>query len=491
MENLKQCLCKILIDNFGAYSKKYFEILQEMSKHKLFDLSEIAKNTNCAFKMITDLVKIFESEFIQVEKDKYTLANELLAEVQKLSKEYEKQLNFDYQKAVEKYQNYTKNFLADKVNLDHISATCDTAIDRAIYLIKNYDIKNIKIAMLGDHDFTSIALKILCKDCDVTVFDVDRDVLNFVHDFDCDIKTTYADFRFGIHNQFNDMFDLLFTDPPYTANGMDCFLKNAKNLCKKNIYSSIICSYYCGDLSIKNGLNVQKTILNNGLYIESIEHKFNKYNFAESLGYCSDLYCFRMVNIAWTKNSLKLDNVLNIYTHGIMSNESLYKFEELNNLPKLTSSPASDKDINIFTAIKSTLNSDNFNLPDVVYLSNFQDYSINFVQFLLNLNFKTLYFRSKQSLENIVDTKALKQFVDIFAEQNGVYKLCLKNNVYSLPVSKHYLTLKNFVKYVSKQEDFKFCISKDVENDVVYKKYCNDVICTIPYDLLFSLFKTE
>ncbi len=472
-----------LYKNYGAYSKKYFEILSKMSEKDNFTLSEIAKETNYAFKMITELVNFFSNDIQASNQGLYNVKSELKQEIDFLKNYFAGLENIDREQAKAKYLQYASKFTSDKKDLDHISATAETAINRAMYLIENYDVEKLNIAFLGDHDFTSIALNILI-DFKTTVFDIDNDILNHISNFNENIMTFYADFRFGINKIFNDKFDLVFTDPPYTTNGMDCFLTNAKILCKKSLYSVILCSYYCGDLSIKNGLNVQRMILDSGLYIEEILHKFNKYNFAESLGYTADLYVLRLTNFAYTKNSLKLNNEINIYTHGFMSNESMYQMEQYANMPMIVRVD-DGKSFNIFTLIKSSLNGDNFALPKECYLQNFADYKINFVQFLFNMNFKTLYFKSKEQLNEIVAYASLTKIVNVEQNEN-IYKISLLNNLYAELIKRHNLMLNKFINFVQNKLEITDIPFDDYCKNIFYK-YKNYPLSVIPYKFLFKI----
>jgi len=65
-------------------------------------------------------------------------------------------------------------------HLGHLSATPDTAVARARFLLDNYDLSRAAVLCLGDHDVTSLALLQQRPDLAVTVVDVDERILAFI-----------------------------------------------------------------------------------------------------------------------------------------------------------------------------------------------------------------------------------------------------------------------------------------------------------------------
>ena len=467
-----------LYNESGAMSKKYFSVLCSMVNKNKFTCSEITKECHVSFKMITDLVNLFDN-FTSKQGLFYSFNSDFANEIEN-EKDEVKVFNEKY---VKQYELIVSKFKQDKSQLDHISATSETAIKRALYIYNHYDTKHCKIAMLGDHDFTSIALKIIDPNVELLVLDIDNDILKFIDDLEySDLTTIYADFRVGIPLNVTSSCDLVFTDPPYTTDGMDIFLKNAKQLCKKSEKSAILCAYTCGDLVIKNGLNVQKIIVDNGLYIESLIPKFNLFNFAESLGYCSDLYTLRMTNLAYKENSLKLPLQWNIYTHGNFAIESsLTQNEHLENELTLQKKKLG---VPLMDILRNNLNLNNVQKPDEIYFSSANLFSFNIAQILINLHTTNIKLKLDENFINKNLTE-LSYFFDITNNSQSAnynYEITINNKLGGIFAQKSYMKLESaLVKYCSlKLGKTKNQMREIVESDKMVKKYKDFQIGAIP-----------
>ena len=453
---------QLLYNNFGAMSKKYFDVLFVMQKQRTFTLSEITKKCNVSFKMVTNLVNLFKDYFSVFNKI-YKIDNSLINDINK-----ESFPTYNKQELINKYHSIVSNFKEDKSKLDHISATAETAIKRALFIADNYDIEFCNIGLVGDHDFTSIALNLINCNNHLYVFDIDNDILNFI---DLSLKnvvtTVYSDFRIGIPKHYNNTFDVVFTDPPYTTEGMETFLAAAKSICKHNENSSILCAYACGDIVIKNGYNVQEAIIKQGLYIEQLLHKFNIYNYAESLGYCSDLYVLRLTNIAYNGKNVP---IWNIYTHGELSLESANTSTEktLSTMCKILTETNNQT--------KSTL------LDKPLEIDN--KYVINLPQFLINMN------QTEIKITNIknFNKASISLFFDVLVkEKDCIFKP--NNNIYGLFVVHSHIKLENFlIKKVSLiLNKTKNQLRELIENNEFINKYKELYIGAIPYYNLIKI----
>ena len=66
-----------------------------------------------------------------------------------------------------------------KANLDHVQATAETVFKRGQMLATEFYLKSRSILFLGDHDLTSICLKMISPSTRVVVSDIDEDLLNY------------------------------------------------------------------------------------------------------------------------------------------------------------------------------------------------------------------------------------------------------------------------------------------------------------------------
>lgn len=116
------------------------------------------------------------------------------------------------------------------VSLDQSHATAETAIRRAIYLFEHDAIEGRSLLFLGDDDLTSIAVGLLAVELNirprnVTVLDVDDRLVTFISESsgECPIESIRHDLRHPIPDAIIGQFDVFFTDPPYTIQGLRLF----------------------------------------------------------------------------------------------------------------------------------------------------------------------------------------------------------------------------------------------------------------------------
>ncbi len=146
-----------------------------------------------------------------------------------------------------------------------------------------------KLLFLGDYDLTSLASLPLAKNCEIWVLDVDKEVLEVIE------KESRGAIATVEHNLLNPLpkrliksFDVVFTDPPYTPQGVTLFLSRALEALDKKGAGKILLSH--GSLDPVRVLAVQNKILEHELLIEEITPKFNTYINAKTVGNESDLY---------------------------------------------------------------------------------------------------------------------------------------------------------------------------------------------------------
>ncbi|MGH3168680.1 MAG: bis-aminopropyl spermidine synthase family protein, partial [Trebonia sp.] len=112
--------------------------------------------------------------------------------------------------------------------LDHVSATAETVVRRALWLNDAFDLEDARLLCIGDHDLSSLAVCAIIPGLRVTVADLDERLLEFIdgraREYGYDIQCFCADFRFGIPDSVAGSADVVLTDPPYTPEGVELFL---------------------------------------------------------------------------------------------------------------------------------------------------------------------------------------------------------------------------------------------------------------------------
>ncbi|MFG2043265.1 bis-aminopropyl spermidine synthase family protein [Dactylosporangium sp. NPDC048998] len=211
--------------------------------------------------------------------------------------------------------------------LDHVSATAETARRRAHWLAETYDLAGARLVCVGDHDLTSLAVRKACPDAEITVVDVDERLLAYIDGQGAGIACYHADLRFGLPPVVAGSADLIFTDPPYTPEGVQLFLGRGAQALRDRVNGRLVMAYGFSPLTPALGLKVQRAVLDLDLVIEAMLPAFNRYHGAQAVGSASDLYVCRPTANTWHVLDRRLDRLAgsgssaNIYTHGGQSLE--------------------------------------------------------------------------------------------------------------------------------------------------------------------------
>lgn len=209
-----------------------------------------------------------------------------------------------------------------KFELDQAHCTVETLLDRVRLSLLNFDIIGRRILCIGDDDCLSIAITCVLKSiamdkgdiCDITVIDIDERLTQFIkttgvnQEFPIDILS--GDLRFYHLINLPQNIDTVFTDPPYTINGLDLFLSIANLSLEPIVGGKIYLSF--GQKKIKELMEAQNLIHRKGFLIEKIIKKFNRYEGASILGRKSNMYYLIKTDL---KNVPTVCNQ-NIYTYS-------------------------------------------------------------------------------------------------------------------------------------------------------------------------------
>lgn len=209
--------------------------------------------------------------------------------------------------------------------LDHVQATPKTVLRRALWMSATYELADAKIVFLGDHDLTSLAVRALHPRAQLTVVDLDERLLGFLdRQADGTIRLLFSDLRFGLPGAAAGHADLVFSDPPYTPEGMGLFAARGVESLADPTHGRLLLAYGYSSLHPTLGAQVQRELLNQGLIFEAVLPAFHRYFGAQAIGSAADLYVCRATPAARKRGGAGKGKRARtgIYTHGPQSVEA-------------------------------------------------------------------------------------------------------------------------------------------------------------------------
>lgn len=181
--------------------------------------------------------------------------------------------------------------------LDHVAATPETMARRALYLADRYELDGASVLCLGDHDLTSLAVGQTAPGAEVTVVDIDELILDHITGSAVGLGITvtpaWADLRLALPPSLVGSADLVFTDPPYTIEGMRLFLVRALETLRPTGHERLAFCFGTGHRHLVKALELQALLGDLRLALEAMLPAFNRYEGAEAIGARSDLYICR------------------------------------------------------------------------------------------------------------------------------------------------------------------------------------------------------
>jgi hypothetical protein len=189
---------------------------------------------------------------------------------------------------------------------------------RALWLDAQYDLASARVLFLGDHDLTSLAVRAVCPSASLTVVDLDERVLAHLDERGGrEIRTVHADLRVGLPPAVAGDADLVFSDPPYTPEGMGLFAARGVQALREPSEGRLLFAYGYSPRHPALGAQVQRSLATLGLTFEAILPGFNRYFGAQAIGSAADLYVCQP-----TAKAKKVRSGKAIYTHGPQSVEA-------------------------------------------------------------------------------------------------------------------------------------------------------------------------
>ncbi|GAB2906023.1 bis-aminopropyl spermidine synthase family protein [Nonomuraea fastidiosa] len=204
--------------------------------------------------------------------------------------------------------------------LDHVSATPGTVLRRALLLGARFWLPGARLLCVGDHDLTSLAVKLVHPETDVTVVDVDERILAYIDEQRLGVRTRWADLRLGLPASARDH-DLALTDPPYTPEGIGLFVARAVEGLRED--GRVLLAYGASERTPMLAFKVQQELTELNLAYEAIYPDFNRYLGAEAIGSAADLYILRPTSKTRPAVQSRLSRQSTaIYTQGPQAVES-------------------------------------------------------------------------------------------------------------------------------------------------------------------------
>ena len=200
-----------------------------------------------------------------------------------------------YSQALEKvFDKYSDKRPRTKRNWDQFRATKETVFERALLLRRRGDIFGRRLLFIGDADLTSIAVAILGEAKRIFVVDIDEEVLKLIKKISKEeklsVETLKYDVKKPLHPHLLNIFDVAFTDSPYTETGTKLFLSRAIEALELKSTSALYFCYGQSDRAEERSFGIQKIITDMGLLVKERLSKFNRYFGAASIGSASALY---------------------------------------------------------------------------------------------------------------------------------------------------------------------------------------------------------
>ncbi|RAS69118.1 putative methyltransferase [Lentzea atacamensis] len=304
-----------LVTERGIHARKLREVLSLLSED-WHPLAELVRLPAVPRRTVQDLLKALGDD-AESSEDRYRIAPGVVAS-------YRAEFGVP---GVRDHTDVLRQILVDIADvppplssLDHVQATAETALNRAVWLDSTYDLAGKRLLCLGDHDLTSLAVAAVNPHVSITVVDLDERLLEFIDSRAAarklDVRTLHCDMRFGLPSSVLESFDLVFSDPPYTPEGMGLFAGRAIEALADISAGRLLLAYGFSDRTPALGLKVQQELQKLGLVFEAILPAFHRFDGAQAIGSAADLYVCRPTGRRAVSGGTR------IYTHGAQSVES-------------------------------------------------------------------------------------------------------------------------------------------------------------------------
>lgn len=184
-----------------------------------------------------------------------------------------------------------------RTELDHVAATADTALRRGVLLDSQFALPGARLLFVGDHDLTSLATAMVCPEVEARVVDIDERTLEYIDTIagrlGLAVRCYFADLRLGLPSSLQTDSELVFTDPPYTPEGVEMFVRRGLEGLADFRQARLLLAYGASETTPTLTAKTQARLLRLNIAIEAMWPDFNRYTGAEAIGAASDLYVLR------------------------------------------------------------------------------------------------------------------------------------------------------------------------------------------------------
>jgi len=188
-----------------------------------------------------------------------------------------------FRSIVKKMEKYAKLRPRPYTWLDQAFCTPETTVLRALFMLEEGDVEGRRIIFLGDDDLTSIATGLLKASRKITVIDIDDRMLKLIDNIsgseELNIECVHHDLRQPLPDGLKNNYDVVFTDPPYTIQGLKLFLSRGIEALRRRKCASIYLAF--AHKPPEEMLSIQAVINEMGLFIQEMIPRFNRYEGAE------------------------------------------------------------------------------------------------------------------------------------------------------------------------------------------------------------------
>ncbi|MET7466358.1 bis-aminopropyl spermidine synthase family protein [Nonomuraea sp. NPDC005501] len=211
--------------------------------------------------------------------------------------------------------------------LDHVSATPETVVRRALLLGARSWPPGARVLCVGDHDLTSLAIALIHPGAEVAVADIDERILAYIDacadELGLSVRTRWADLRLGLPPSLHGYADVAVTDPPYTPEGIGLFVARCVEGLQDQEQGRVLLAYGASERTPMLALKVQGSLSELNLAYEAMYPDFNSYFGAEAIGSAADLYVLRPTTKSKPAVAARVERFsAAIYTQGPQSVES-------------------------------------------------------------------------------------------------------------------------------------------------------------------------
>ncbi|CAM3975817.1 bis-aminopropyl spermidine synthase family protein [Nocardiopsis rhodophaea] len=214
---------------------------------------------------------------------------------------------------------------SSRVDLDHVAASARTALRRGVFLAARFALPGARLLCVGDHDLTSLATTLVGKDTEAVVVDIDERMLAYIdaaaQRLGLPVRCHFADLRLGLPEAVRGQADLVFTDPPYTPEGVELFVRRGLEGLADPRRGRVLVAYGASETTPALVAKTQSRLVRMGLVSEAIWPDFNRYLGAEAIGATSDLYVLRPTSRTPVGDAAGAD-AARIYSQGANAKEA-------------------------------------------------------------------------------------------------------------------------------------------------------------------------